>query len=378
MPRLGGIGLSNTTSVDAGSRRLVTSSVGIVPTSTVGRGRAVQKVVSLEDTHWSHRLVDIRMGDSLDFYSSWEQPTAIVSDGGYGILGFEGDTYDHLNLPQWYEPHIKAWAEAATPETTLWFWNSEIGWASVHPVLEKYGWRYVNANIWDKGKAHIAGNVNTQKIRRFPVVSEVCVQYVLEAKIGSMPLKRWLLSEWLRTGLPRNRANEACGVKNVATRKYFDQGHLWYFPPPEAFERLQKYANAHGDSVGKPYFALDGKAPATSSQWARMRAKFKCPHGFTNVWNRPPLHSSERHKVNGDNNGKAVHLNQKPLDLTSMILEAVTDESNVVWEPFGGLFTTCIAAATLGRKSFGAEIDPTWFHYGMRRVVNCLRQQTLF
>ena len=60
----------------------------------------------------------------------------IVSDGGYGILGFEGDTSDHLGLPQWYEPHIKAWSEAATPETTLWFWNSEIGWASVHPILE--------------------------------------------------------------------------------------------------------------------------------------------------------------------------------------------------------------------------------------------------
>ena len=192
-----------------------------------------------------------------------------------------------------------------------------------------------------------------------------------------MSLKQWLLSEWLRTGLPRNRANEACGVKNVATRKYFDQGHLWYFPPPEAFERLQKYANTHGDSAGKPYFALDGKSPTTAAQWARMRAKFKCPHGFTNVWHRPPLHSSERHKVNGDN-GKAVHLNQKPLDLTSMILEAATDKGDVVWEPFGGLFTACLAAAKLGRKSFGAEIDPTWFHYGMQRVVNCLRQQRLF
>ena len=31
--------------------------------------------------------------------------------------------------------------------------------------------------------AHIAGNVNTKKIRRFPVVSEVCVQYAFEARI---------------------------------------------------------------------------------------------------------------------------------------------------------------------------------------------------
>src|SRR5512144_2972940 len=50
----------------------------------------------------------------------------------------------------------------------------------IHPVLERNGWRYVNANVWNKGKAHIAGNVNTAKIRRFPVVTEMCVQYVLE------------------------------------------------------------------------------------------------------------------------------------------------------------------------------------------------------
>ena len=54
-------------------------------------------------------------------------------------------------------------------------------------MLEKQGWRYVNANIWNKGKGHIAGNVNTRKIRRFPVVSEVCVQYVFQARIDGAP-----------------------------------------------------------------------------------------------------------------------------------------------------------------------------------------------
>jgi site-specific DNA-methyltransferase (adenine-specific) len=67
----------------------------------------------------------------------------IVSDGAYGILGFEGDTSDHLGIADWYEPHIQAWSQQATAQTTLWFWNSEIGWATVHPVLERYGWRMI-------------------------------------------------------------------------------------------------------------------------------------------------------------------------------------------------------------------------------------------
>jgi hypothetical protein len=339
-----------------------------VPTSTVGRGRAVKKVENLEADHWCDELTDIRLGDSILFYETWDRPTVIVSDGGYGVLGFEGDTSDHLGLPEWYEPHIAAWSRAATPMTTLWFWNSEIGWAAVHPVLEKHGWRYVNANIWNKGKGHIAGNINTQKIRRFPVVSELCVQYVFEARIDGLLLKQWLLREWKRTGLPLRKANDACGVRDAAVRKYLDQGHLWYYPPPDTFVLLQEYANTHGNPSGRPYFSIDGKNPATAEEWARMRSKFRCPHGFTNVWDRPALRGAERFKANGGS-GKAVHLNQKPLDLISMIIEASTDTGDVVWEPFGGLFTACIAARRLGRKSFGAEIDETYFHYGLQRLI---------
>lgn len=346
------------------------------PTSTVGRGRSVKEIVDLDVTTWSDDLISVGLGDSLEYYPRWETPTVIVSDGGYGVLGFEGDTSGHLGLPEWYEPHIAAWSSRATASTTLWFWNSEIGWAAVHPILEKHGWRYVNANIWNKGKGHIAGNVNTTKIRRFPVVSEMCVQYVYEARVGGLELKKWLLQEWKRSGLPISKSNEACVVADVATRKYMDQGHLWYYPPPEMFEKLQTYANTHGDPGGRPYFSIDGIHPATAREWAGMRSKFNCPHGFTNVWERNALRGSERFKINGDS-GKAIHLNQKPLDLITMIIRASSDKSDVVWEPFGGLFTVSLAARNCERRAFGAEIDPTYFHYGVRRLIQESRQYLL-
>jgi len=99
-----------------------------------------------------------------------------------------------------------------------------------------------------------------------------------------------------------------------------------------------------------------------------MRSTFNCPHGFTNIWDRPALRNSERYKVNGDS-GKAIHLNQKPLDLTLMIIEASSEMGDIVWEPFGGLFTACVAARRLQRKAFGAETDPTYFYYGLKRVI---------
>lgn len=344
-----------------------------IPTSTVGRGKTVKEIRNNKIRKWNDDFVDVRLNDSLNLYSKWDSPTVIISDGGYGVLGFEGDTSDHLGLPDWYEPHIENWAKAATPMTTLWFWNSEIGWASVHPILEKYGWRYINANIWNKGKGHIAGNINTKKIRRFPVVSEVCVQYVFEGKIDGLLLKEWLYREWKRTGLAFRKANEACGVADAATRKYLDQGHLWYFPPSEMFLKLQKYANQNGDPKGRPYFSIDGEKPVTVKEWNQMRSKFYCPHGHTNVWDRPALRGEERFKTNGLN-GKAIHLNQKPLDLMSKIIEASSDPGDVVWEPFGGLFSACIAGRRLKRRCFGGEIDPTYFHYAVKRIIEESRQ----
>lgn len=335
-------------------------------TSTVGRGKAIVLDTKPSSSLYKDELVTAHFGDSLQFYEGWERPTVIISDGAYGLLGFEGDTSDHLDVPHWYEPHISAWSRAAMPETTLWFWNSEIGWAAAHPVLEKYGWRYVNCNIWNKGLGHIAGNVNTQKIRRFPVVTEVCVQYVFETRIKGRTLKEWLLSEWKRSGLPLRRANDACGVKDAAVRKYLDQTHLWYFPPPDAMQRLSDYANTHGRPDGRPYFSLDGEAPVTADQWARMRSKFKCPHGFTNVWDRNPVHGEERIRTEG----KAVHLNQKPLDLMARLVEASSDRGDVVWEPFGGLFTASLAAKRLGRRAFAAEIDPTYYQFATRRLLD--------
>lgn len=347
------------------SRRGASAPARMTPsTRTVGRGKAITlKGVATRATYVD-ALVSLYRANSLDCYDRWESPDAIISDGAYGILGFEGDTSDHLDLPQWYEPHISAWSRRSHLQTTLWFWNSEIGWAAVHPALERHGWRYVNANVWDKGKGHIAGNVHTAKIRRFPVVTELCVQYVREQTIHGMPLKAWLLSEWKRSGLPVRRANDACGVADAAVRKYFDQGHLWYFPPVDKFERIVAYANRHGHPSGRPYFSVDAAHPMTGEEWGRCRSTFTCPHGVTNVWSRAPLRDAERVKAP---HGKAVHLNQKPLDLMQRIIAASTAPNDLIWEPFGGLFSASLAARQLCRRSCSAEIDDTYFRYGVSR-----------
>lgn len=312
----------------------------------------------------------ISRGDVSAMYDEWDSPVAILADGPYGVSGYPGDPPTPTQLAEWYEPHVAEWTRKATPLTTLWFWNTEIGWANVHPVLAKHGWEYRGASVWDKGVAHIAGNVNTGSIRRVPVITEVCVHYTREARCrindGEVSLKEWLRHEWLRAGLPLQKTNAACGVKNAATRKYFTQCHLWYFPPPEAFVQLAAYANKHGNARGRPYFSLDGKRPATGEEWGRMRAKFKCEHGVTNVWREPAVRGAERVK----NGLKALHSNQKPLRLVELTMRLCTDPGDLVWEPFGGLCTAAIACHRLNRRCESAEINKDFYALAVSRLAN--------
>jgi hypothetical protein len=332
----------------------------------VGGGKPLRPRTLPEADLWVAHNVLLHFGDSINAYEDWPRPDCIISDGAYGMVGWGVGTSDHLGIVDWYEAHIRQWSARAKPSTTLWFWNSEIGWATAHPVLDRHGWRFVNANVWYKGKGHIIGHVNTAKMRRFPVVTELCVQYVFEPRINGLLLKEWLLHEWERTGLPLKEANTACGVRDAAVRKYLNQGCLWYSPPPDKFAMIAEYANQKGRAAGRPYFSRDGERPMSREEWASMRPKFNCPRGATNVWERKPLRGEERVTTATG----AVDEKQKPLDLMERMIAASTDEGDVVWEPFGGLFTGALAACRLNRRAYAGEMDLTYFQHGLARFVS--------
>lgn len=320
--------------------------------------------------------VAIHFDHAERLYDDWPSPTCIIADGPYGIKGFPGDPATVDALPDWYQPHIEAWARRSTPETTLWFWNTELGWATVHPVLIAHGWEYRSCHVWDKGLAHVAGNANSQTLRKFPVVTEVCVQYVKPARFRfagrSVSMQEWLRLEWLRSGLPLTLTNEACGVINAATRKYFTKCHLWYFPPVEAFEKLTAYANQKGKPEGRPYFSLDGVRPVSGPEWGRMRAKFHCEVGIHNVWREPPVRGGERLK----GKHRCLHNNQKPLRLIDLCINACAEAGDMVWEPFGGMCSGAVSAHALGRACRSAEIVPEYWLAATERLRTYDAQQS--
>lgn len=328
-------------------------------------------------------LYELHHGNASEMYDRWPSPDLIVSDGAYGVRGFRGDTVDESGLVEWYKPHVLAWAKSAKPSTSLWFWNTEVGWATVHPLLLATGWEYVQLVVWDKGLAHIAGNVNGKTIRQLPVVTEVAALYRRKVYLDTgdgqtLDAKSWLRAEWKRSGLPLNRANEACGVKNAATRKYLTGDWLWYWPPGDAVEKMARYCTENGLSTVWPYFSLDGRNPVTAAEWDSLRATWNHRNGVTNVWSRPPLSDGERLKGTMERSAprtykptkhSAAHLNQKPLDLMLTQVAAASNEGDVVWEPFGGLASASVASVLLGRRAYASELDDTFTKLASERLM---------
>lgn len=314
--------------------------------------------------------VTLHHQDVLHLYEEWPSPQVIISDGGYGVSGFHGDAHEPSALQDWYRLHIQAWSKRANAGTTLWFWNTEIGWATVHSLLQEQGWDYVCCNIWNKGIQHVAGNCNLATLTHFPIVTEVCVQYVKRPEFfvngNSCSLKEWLRYEWEKTQLPFSKTNEAGGVTNAATRKYFTKDHCWYAPPAEVFNQLVAYANQYGAVAGRPYFSIDGQKPLSQIEYEKLFAQFTGQYGITNVWDCPPLHNSERVRLPGSS--KYAHLNQKPLKLIMRLLETSSHPKEVIWEPFGGLCSVGLACYLSHRIAYCAEIDHDIFQLAVERL----------
>lgn len=114
------------------------------------------------------------------------------------MRGFWGDTAGASGPAEWYRPHLLKWAQKDKPSTSLWFWNTELGWATMHPLLLATGWEYVRLAVLNKGLSRIAGNVNGKTIRQLPVVTEVSALCHRKLFLDAGDVRRLDAQHWLR------------------------------------------------------------------------------------------------------------------------------------------------------------------------------------
>jgi DNA modification methylase len=69
-----------------------------------------------------------------------------------------------------------------------------------------------------------------------------------------------------------------------------------------------------------------------------------------------------------DRFSKREHPTQKPLELLIEIIRDYTTPADIIIDPFMGSGTTLVAAATLGRKAVGIEINPKYCDIAVKRL----------
>jgi len=93
------------------------------------------------------------------------------------------------------------------------------------------------------------------------------------------------------------------------------------------------------------------------------------------VWEFSLCQGAERIK---GKNGKSAHPTQKPLELFKRLIEMVTDEGDIVIDPFIGSGTTGLAALKDNRHFIGYEIDPDYVKLAEKRLSHLKGQKRLF
>lgn len=97
------------------------------------------------------------------------------------------------------------------------------------------------------------------------------------------------------------------------------------------------------------------------------RRCFECQRRKNDVW--------FENKIAG---GGQIHQNEKPINLICEMLSNSTRENDLIFDGFGGSFSTYIACHKTGRRYIGAELDKEYFDKGTERLNKVKSQMSVF
>ncbi len=206
------------------------------------------------------------------------------------------------------------------------------------PHLEQFGLELRQQIIIDKGIRSVSGRA-TKKYKIFPNVTESILFIIKDNKKF---IKPFLKEKQKEIGLTAKQINEALGVKS-------NGGGMWsiytgnnvceQFPTEELWNKLSKILN----------FNLSYKKVAQT---------FNPQMGYTDVWTDIDFYK-EKH----------LHPTQKPLRLIKRLVEASSNEGDIVLDPFAGSDSTQVACIHLNRHYIGIEMDTNYYQMASKRIA---------
>lgn len=205
------------------------------------------------------------------------------------------------------------------------------------PHLEDMGLELRQQIILDKGMRAVSGRA-TKKYKIFPNVTESILFIIKDNK---QFVKPFLKERQKALGLTAKQINEALGVKS-------NGGGMWsiytgknvceQFPTEELWNKLSSI--------------LDFEIP-----YNKVAQTFNPQMGYTDVWTDIDFYK-EKH----------LHPTQKPLKLIRRLIEASSNEGDIVLDPFSGAGSTQLSSIQLKRHYIGIELDEGYYKIGLNRI----------
>lgn len=114
---------------------------------------------------------------------------------------------------------------------------------------------------------------------------------------------------------------------------------------------------------------------------ANMKIVGNCEYGLVLYRDKLPKFNNDGHMIFNcfdwvrDNSTPKIHPTQKPVPLLERLIEIFTDKGDVVIDPCAGSGTTLLAAANLGRKAYGFEVNKEFYGGAKDRVLHRIQPQ---
>jgi DNA modification methylase len=300
-----------------------------------------------------HRLMcgDSTVPTDVERLMAGKTAALLHADPPYG-MGKEKDGVANDNL---YSHKLDAfqmdWWRTCRPHlddnASAYIWgNPEDLWRLwwVGGLRESERMTFRNEIVWDKGNGF---GMSSHENRSYPISTERCLLIMLGEQgfninadnfwEGWEPIRQWLESERVASGLSNAECNAICGKTNM-TQSAFTKGGFRLILQ-EDYEALHNATN--GKHFKREYDEL-------KREFYETRAYFDNAHdNMTEVWQFPRVHGAERHG----------HATPKPVAMTERAVKSSTPENGLVLEPFAGTGTTLLASHTAGRTCYTMELD---------------------
>lgn len=108
---------------------------------------------------------------------------------------------------------------------------------------------------------------------------------------------------------------------------------------------------------------------------ANMKIVGNCEYGLVLYRDKLPKFNNDGQMIFNifdwvrDSTTPRVHPTQKPVPLLERLIEIFTDKGDVVIDPCAGSGTTLLAAANLGRRAYGFEVNKTFYRDAKEKVL---------